>query len=131
MGPRLHGKRILWVDPSEQNNEKGYRFLRKAANDLCTIEVAKTPDAALERLGEENYDLVISRWGHHTNRPSDALSLLTGMRSADRRAPVVIFASGAFAETNRGEALRLGALEYTSSWETLFEVIDRRFGPPP
>jgi hypothetical protein len=53
------------------------------------------------------------------------------MRRADRRAPVVVFSSGAFARENREVALRLGALEYTSHWETLFEVIDRRFGPPP
>jgi len=35
------------------------------------------------------------------------------------------------AEQNREVALRLGALEYTSDWESLFEVMDRRFGPPP
>jgi hypothetical protein len=53
------------------------------------------------------------------------------MRQAHRRVPVVLFSSGDFAERNREVALRLGALEYTSQWETLFEVIDRRFGPPP
>ena len=42
-----------------------------------------------------------------------------------------MFASGSHADENREVALRLGALEYTSSWEVLFEVIDRRFGPPP
>lgn len=41
--------------------------------------------------------------------------------------PVVVFASGDHAEENREAALRLGALEYTFTWDGLYAVIDRRF----
>jgi hypothetical protein len=41
--------------------------------------------------------------------------------------PVVVFASGDHVDENREVALRLGALEYTFAWDTLFAVIDRRF----
>jgi hypothetical protein len=131
MGPRLEGRRILWVDPNDHHNWRGAAYLHDAARGLCTIDLAKSPESALERLETSEYDLVISRWGHQHAGPSDAIRLLEGMRRADRRAPVVVFSSGAFARENREVALRLGALEYTSHWETLFEVIDRRFGPPP
>lgn len=131
MGARLSGKRILWVDPSDRNNARGRAHLADASRNLCTIDLAASPDEATQRLATERYDLVITRWGHHPKSPPDAVVLLEAMRKMDARAPVVVFASGAFAEENRERALGLGALEYTSDWETLFEVIDRRFGPPP
>lgn len=131
MGPRLEDRRILWVDPNDHHNWRGADYLHRAARGLCAIELAKSPEGALERLETESFDLVISRWGHQAQGPADAIRLLEGMRQSDRRVPVVIFSSGAFARENREAALRLGALEYTSHWETLFEVIDRRFGPPP
>ena len=89
------------------------------------------PAEAAAKLAAQTYDLVITRWGHHPKSDPDAVVLLEAMRKMDARVPVVVFASGAFAEKNREHAFRLGALEYTSDWETLFEVIDRRFGPPP
>jgi hypothetical protein len=131
MGPRLENRRILWVDPSEQNNARGVAYLREASRGLCTIDLEPSHSSAIARAKSGNYDLVITRWGHHPKRPADAVVLLEGLRREDVRTPVVVFASGAHAVENREAALRLGALEYTSDWETLFEVIDRRFGPPP
>lgn len=131
MGARLGGKRILWVDPSDQNNARGRAHLAEASRGLCTIELAASPEEAKARLASERFDLVITRWGHHPHRAPDAVVVLETVRSLGVAAPVVVFASGAFATENRERALSLGALEYTSDWETLFEVIDRRFGPPP
>lgn len=131
MGKRLDGKRILWVDPSDQNNARGRAHLADAARGLCTIDLAGSPDEAFARLPDGRYDLVITRWGHHPRAAPDAVVLLEKMRANDVRVPVVVFASGAFAGENRERALGLGALEYTSDWEALFEVIDRRFAPPP
>jgi hypothetical protein len=56
--------------------------------------------------------------------------LLEQMRRRDLRVPVVVFASGDHADENREAAFRLGALEYTSRWDALFAVIDRRFSDP-
>lgn len=131
MGARLSGKRILWVDPSDQNNARGRAHLAEASRGLCTIDLAASPAEATVKLSFEPYDLVITRWGHHPRSAPDAVVLLEAMREMSEHVPVVVFASGAFADENRERALRLGALEYTSSWEALFEVIDRRFGPPP
>lgn len=135
MGPRLHGRKILWADPSEQNNRFGHRFLRDAAQGLCAIDVARSPAEALVMLDAQRdppYDLVITRWGWHPHeRPADGEELLLGMRARGFHVPVVVFASGFKADENRERALRLGALEYTSSWDALFEAIDRRFGAPP
>ncbi len=131
MGPRLSRKRILWVDPNDRNNAKGRAYLDDAAEGLCTIELAASPEQAVARLMSGTYDLVITRWGHDEGREPDAVRLLDAMRRKDARVPLVVFASGAHAAENRETALRMGALEYTSDWDTLFEVIDRRFGPPP
>ena len=128
MGRRLEKRRILWVDPSTDRNARGRKYLEDATRRLCTIELARTPDEALALLTTgETYDLVITRWGHHPQRPADGETLLQQMRQRDARVPVVVFASGDHAGENREAALRLGALEYTFEWDALYAVIDRRF----
>lgn len=119
------------MDPTDYNNVIGRKFLDRAARGICTITLVETPEQALTSLAAAKYDLVLSRWGHQTAGSSDAAQLLEGMRRRDLRAPVIIFASGDFAEQNRELALTLGALEYTSSWQALFQAIDRRFSGPP
>ena len=128
MGRRLENRRILWVDPSTDRNARGRKYLEEATRNLCTIDLAHTPDEALVALTTgAPYDLVITRWGHHPQRPADGATLLEQMRQRDVRVPVVVFASGDHAEENREAALRLGALEYTFTWDALYAVIDRRF----
>lgn len=131
MGQRLAKKRILWVDPSKDRNAKGRKYLEEATRGLCAIDLAESPDEAIGQLtAAAAYDLVITRWGHHPRRAADAAALLEMMRKHDVRVPAVVFASGDHAGDNREAALRLGALEYTSDWDTLFAVIDRRFSGP-
>jgi CheY-like chemotaxis protein len=119
------------MDPTDRGNEVGHRFLSKAARGRCSLELVKTPEEALAALTAGKYDLVLSRWGNGAGGPADAVRLLEGMRQRDLRAPVIVFASGEFATTNREIAINLGALEYTWKWETLFREIDRRFAGPP
>lgn len=134
MGARLANRRILWVDPSKDRNAKGRKYLAEATRGLCTIDLAESPDEAIEVLtnpgSDVTFDLVITRWGHHPHRAADATTVLDAMRKRDVRVPAVVFASGDHAYENREAALRLGALEYTSDWDTLFAVIDRRFSDP-
>jgi CheY-like chemotaxis protein len=132
LGRRLAERRILWVDPSPDNNERGREFLAHATAGRCVIDVARSVSEALSALANPPpYDVILSRWGHHPDGPSDACRLLEGMHARGQHVPTIIFASGHSAAENREAALRLGALEYTSSWEALFEVLDRRFGGPP
>jgi CheY-like chemotaxis protein len=128
MGRRLEEKRILWVDPSTDRNARGRKYLEDATRQLCTIDLARTPDEAIALLrAGDSYDLVITRWGHHPRGPADGEALLHQMRQHDVRVPVVVFASGDHAQENREVALRLGALEYTFDWDALYAVIDARF----
>lgn len=128
LGERLEGRRIMWVDPTEENG-RGWQFLARAAEGRCALECARSADEALARLeAGPPVDLVITRWFHTRG---EGIRLLEGMRAKNLLAPVVVFASGDHADRNREEALRRGALEYTFHWDTLLEVIDRRFGPPP
>ena len=130
MGRRLAQRRMLWVDPSTDRNAQGRDYLAEATRGLCTIDLAASPEEAFAKMEAETYDLVITRWGFHPRRPADGESLLTHIRQHDIRVPVVVFASGHHAEENRDAAMRLGALEYTSHWDALFAVIDRRFSTP-
>lgn len=109
----IRGRRILWFDPSASNNDYGYAVLRDSGGSGSTvIDSVLTVDDALAKLAEHDYDLVISHFGWRPAGPSNAEALLSGMRSGDLRAPVIVFASGHERESNRNCVLRLGALAY-------------------
>lgn len=146
---RLGGRRILWMDPNEDWNENGMRFLTAAVRRASEAEGLEPTDVfvrcdtveeALRALdGETAFDLVITRWGHGVQRGpdgrarADAEALLQGL--AVRRArgvpmpPVIVFATGAYADENKPASLRAGALAYTSTWETLFQTMDAVLAP--
>ena len=46
------------------------------------------------------------------------------MRRLDGWVPVIVFASGDHAETNKRRVLRAGAIDYTYTWPALFERIE-------
>lgn len=146
---RLRGRRVLWMDPNEDWNEAGMRFLTaavrraSAAQNLSPEDLfvsADTVDDAARLLDSGlRFDLVITRWGHglqqrRDGRPcADAEALLD--RIAERRAagrampPVIVFATGAYADVNKPASLRAGAIAYTSTWETLFQTMDAVLAP--
>lgn len=138
LGTRLDGRRLLWVDPAPQHNHDGMILLRRAAEEAggtaqgrCDIQTVNDPGEAIEAMQATAFDLVITRWGHRASPGvADAIDLLDRMRACALHVPVVVFASGHHARENREAAIRRGALEYTSEWDELFEVIDRRFGGP-
>lgn len=123
------GKKILWVDPSRKNNDKGFAVLHPSVTPV------DTPEAALVELRKLNagpssadsagrYDLIITRFGWQGDRPSLCEQLLLGMRDEDLRAPVIVFASGDRRAENRARALELGALAFTDRWEELFQTLE-------
>jgi len=146
---RLRGRRILWMDPNEDWNENGMRFLTAAVARASAAEgleptdlfvsVDTVEEAARALDGEPGFDLIITRWGHGLQRRpdgtpcADAEVLLD--RVAERRArgrampPVIVFATGAYADENKPASLRAGALAYTSTWETLFQAMDAALAP--
>jgi len=128
LGRLLGGRRILWLDPNPDSTEKGIELLRRAAGlaeaGFALTEVADLPAAiAAVRAADdaaEPFDLVISHWGHDDHALSKAEQLLASMRTAALGAPVIVFASGDYAEANKRRALRAGAIHYCYRWSTLF-----------
>jgi len=129
LGEILAGKQILWMDPSPRNNDYGRRFIREAASGRCALLEVTSVDDALAHLasGAADFDLVLTHWGHQPEGPANAERLLREMRARGWHAPVIVFASPDFAETNRPRALRLGAFAFEHQWSGLFREMQRLF----
>lgn len=141
LGELLAGRRVLWFDPNPDHNNRGRELLTAAARETAGgetsfvqrfVEVTTLDDAWQRLAGNDDFDLVISHWGHgmYAQERANGEELLR--RVAGRRArgevlpPVVIFAgAGEFERVNRRRALSLGAAEFVSRWEDLIGVIER------
>jgi CheY-like chemotaxis protein len=136
LGRLLAGKRLLWAD-STKDAEHGTRLLDEASrlSGGVGVEIVDGPDEALDRLASAEYDLVITRFGYAEAVDSEgrefslAEQLITEMHRRGPRAPVIVFASREHADENKRTALRLGAIDYTFSWEGLFRTIERVLQP--
>lgn len=141
LGQRLTDRRLLWVDPQPDNNALGRELLRTAVKDCLAghdcfegrlIEV-EALERALALLADqaEDFDLIISHWGHDpTTGDANGARLLRSVaaqRAAGRDlGPVVIFSSGRDNQAeNRRRALRLGAVAYVTRWEDLMATLER------
>jgi hypothetical protein len=121
LGRLLEGKRLIWLDPNPNNNEAGIKTLRNAARWAdagFTLDEVTDVEGALAQLATP-CDLLITHWGHGPHG-SNAERLLKEIRSRDLQAPVIVFASGAYAEQNKRRALKAGAIGYCFLWSTLF-----------
>jgi hypothetical protein len=132
LGELMAGARILWVDPDEDSIAHGLTYLQQAAaraGGRAAIEPYDSSQSALDALDHQDADLVISRWGYGEGPDGLAVGehLLIEMRRRDLRAPVVVFASGAFATENKRAAMALGAASYEFQWQGLFREIERIF----
>jgi CheY-like chemotaxis protein len=127
------------MDPNRDNNTYGVQFLERAAGShnrrLAPIVMADSPGEALALLGEAQraespFDLTISYWGREDeDGVTPGGKILQGMRAADLRCPVLIFAGTHDAEDRKRAALRLGAQAYCILFESLFRQIEEIFAP--
>ena len=123
LGSLLEGKRMVWLDPNPRSTTRGIELLRTAAHlaeagfDLQEVTDVAGAIAAMQTRAA---DIVITHWGHSDNGDSNALRLLQQMRQNDLVAPVIVFASGDYADENKRAALRAGALAYSYRWSSLF-----------
>jgi CheY-like chemotaxis protein len=138
LGRLLLGRRLMWVDPQPTNNSPGKRVLEGAARTVdatgCRIDQVSSWEQAVAALSAEHFDLVITHWGHDlgslgTRRMAAAERLLEVMHAQALHVPVIVFATGEFADANKPRALRAGALAYCFEWATLFRVIESVFAP--
>jgi CheY-like chemotaxis protein len=115
---RRTDRRILWVDDLPENN----RLERRALEELgIEVVLATSTDQALEILGHESFDVVISDMG----RPPDAragYSLLDELRRRGDTTPFVIYA-GSRAPEHVEEAQRHGAIGTTNRSSELIQLV--------
>jgi CheY-like chemotaxis protein len=127
----LANRRLLWVDPNQDNNEPGRAFLRRVgAPQEGLVEVGSVQEAvaALEAAKKRRpFDLVITHWGEPKSpraRPC-AVALLETIRRRDLRCPVVVFGFEEDVAERQGRATALGAYGYFHRFETLFQEMER------
>ena len=115
---RLNQTQILWVDDNPNNNIHE----RKAFEALgMKFTLSKSTEEALQELGNEYFDVVISDMG----RPPDAqagYTLLKEMRDHGNTTPFIIYA-GSKAPQHREEAKTRGAQGCTNDPNELFELV--------
>ena len=129
----LSGRKIMWFDPIRENNRVGVEILR---NHMDAGNVIQESDlqAAKETLASDDIDLLISHWGHDLavgpdgTRESNAHSLLRMVKINNLAIPVLVFASGDYADINRSAALKFGAFDYVDQFPDLFSRIEDLFG---
>jgi hypothetical protein len=140
LGQLLRGRRLLWLDPSPEHNALGRRLLTEAVREVegstsgvarHLTEVASLDEAMCALQGPDEFDMVLSHWGHGAGPHGAAngeslLRAVAALRAAGGRAPpVMIFAGAGHEAQNRRRALQLGAIGFTSDWSRLMAVIER------
>ena len=128
----LSGRKIVWFDPKPGRNQIGVEMLSKHMG-AETVAQATSLSTAKDTLLSDDVDLLITHWGNDLapspdgGRESNALSLLRFVKSNKLEVPVLVFASGDYADVNRSAAIKLGALDYTDQFPDLFGRIEDMF----
>ncbi|MFN7147086.1 MAG: SIR2 family NAD-dependent protein deacylase, partial [Myxococcota bacterium] len=125
----LTGRRILWLDPEQENNVHGKALLEadRGYGDRLFAEVDTVDRALAQDL--DSFDLLITHYGWKRGGTPVAVDLLRRLRARDRAIPVVIFGGETDAAARRREVQALGALDYCHRWEDLFFVLEAFFRP--
>jgi hypothetical protein len=134
LGTLLGDAKIVWVDPDVDSVDHGVGYLNDAvegAGGRATIAPCRDADEAVQLVGTDGADLVITRWGYGDGPDGRPVGeyLLSQMRRRDLRAPVVVFASVGHADENKRAAMALGATGFEHRWQGLFREIERIFTP--
>ena len=83
-------KRVLWVDDKPDNNRSEMAALAKLQIDVHTVTSTRAAIEALEN-DREGFDLVISDWGRPWDGPGAGMRLLSTLRRAGSRLPLVFY----------------------------------------
>jgi CheY-like chemotaxis protein len=114
--------RVLWVDDRPANNELERKLLRP--HGIVFDNVVSTGEA-LEQLGTESYDLVITDLGREASSDHSANAGAAFLDQPVVRAggpPVVVYA-GRWAVAQRDDLRRRGALDVMASREQLIATV--------
>ncbi|MCW0212425.1 MAG: response regulator [Pseudonocardia sp.] len=110
--------RILWVDDNPANNANE----RLAMQRLGMVVVTSTSTAdALDRIGAEHYDVVISDMARGLQRRA-GFTLFEKLRAAGRDLPYIVYA-GSVRPADVEEAKKLGIRGYTNRPGELIDLV--------
>jgi CheY-like chemotaxis protein/Na+-transporting methylmalonyl-CoA/oxaloacetate decarboxylase gamma subunit len=116
---KIQGARILWVDDRPSNN----LYEREALSALdIQLVLSNSTEDALKKLGEENFNVIISDMG----RPPDAragYTLLEKVQKLNVDAPYIIYAFKGDLPEHQREARSKGAFASVSRPAHLFEKV--------
>ncbi|MEY4517534.1 MAG: hypothetical protein RLZZ499_133, partial [Cyanobacteriota bacterium] len=116
---RLMNKKILWVDDRPNNNF----YPRRALEALgIQVTISTSTQDALEKLRQDNYDVVISDMG----RPPDDRAgyiLLDEIQKMGISIPFIIYAAGSNLPEHKAKARKKGAYGSTNLVTELFELV--------
>ncbi len=103
---------ILWIDDNPKNNKNEIALLRELT---AHVECVKTTEAALERLRDDDYDIVLSDMSRDGEKSAGLDFLARYKKQAELRSPVILYVGhlsrelgvpgGAFGITNRPDEL--------------------------
>lgn len=127
----LEGKRIVWLDPNPQNNERGFELLTKSS--LAQVEQLRHA-SELDERAHADADVILSNFGYAAPDDAHAFRVLDKVRTWRERPPVIVFAAHAPPEqlrTNRNSCLRRGAYEYAVEWGELYRAVEALLGRVP
>lgn len=116
--------RILWHDPSPDNNHYGRSVLVKSAFVESTTTIAETVAAlTTARSSGAPFTLLISRFGERVGEAPEVVELMETLRTQRIRIPHLVFASATNVDARRRLVRSAGAFDYTCSWEDFFRCI--------
>ncbi|HWJ06263.1 MAG TPA: SIR2 family protein [Steroidobacteraceae bacterium] len=139
LGQLLHGRRLLWVDPAPDDDALGRRLLAEAVREVegstrglhrHVVTVTTCTDAIAKLRQSPTFDLVVARWRYDAGLRDGAdgealLRAVAGLRAGGVPVPpVTIFAGAEHGPEERGRALQLGAIGFTSDWARLMTAIE-------
>lgn len=115
--------RILWVDDDPSNNAF---LIDRLRGDGHRIDTSLTTADALQRLGQQQYDGVISDLGRKEGGVENLMAgrdLVKAMRESQFRQPFLVFSTFRAVQI-KGELIAAGATEVTSSGIDVIRFVD-------
>ena len=122
--------RVLWVDDRPANNEVERKWLRP--HGIVFDSVVSTEEA-LEQLGNESYDLVITDLGreHSSDASATAGAAFLDQPIVRHGGPPVIVYAGTWAVAQRDQLVQRGALDVMANRAQLFATVLGVLGRSP
>jgi len=117
----LNGKNILWVDDYPENNDYPRKILEQVG---IKFDLALETENAVDILKRKKFDLIISDMGRGNN-PSAGLDLLNELKNLGINTPVIIFSSTRAIKKYGRDALELGAIDLTTRFADLLNVVQK------